>query len=182
MTSAPLIEIEGLRVVFHGDGGRITHAVDQVATRGAPAQAPESSFATRDPAQPVGAVELLELEHKLLQIGEQLLSMIPPGSDPWVMYNTACSWARAGDVERSIGWLKNAVDFGWSDLQTLSSDHALAFVKAGFNLIPFVGGSLASLVGDYVPFSTQRTMPPKRSTSFIVATMAASILSVSAST
>jgi peptide/nickel transport system ATP-binding protein len=30
VTSAPLIEIEGLRVVFHGDGGRITHAVDQV--------------------------------------------------------------------------------------------------------------------------------------------------------
>ncbi len=60
------------------------------------------------------------------QIGEQLLSMIPPGSDVWVMYNTACSWARAGDIERSIGWLKNAIDFGWSDLQTLSSDHDLA--------------------------------------------------------
>jgi peptide/nickel transport system ATP-binding protein len=30
MTAAPLIEIEGLRVVFHGDGGRITHAVDSV--------------------------------------------------------------------------------------------------------------------------------------------------------
>jgi peptide/nickel transport system ATP-binding protein len=30
VTSAPLIEIEGLRVVFHGDDGRITHAVDRV--------------------------------------------------------------------------------------------------------------------------------------------------------
>jgi peptide/nickel transport system ATP-binding protein len=30
MTAAPLIEIENLRVVFHGDGGRITHAVDSV--------------------------------------------------------------------------------------------------------------------------------------------------------
>jgi peptide/nickel transport system ATP-binding protein len=30
MTTAPLVEIEGLRVVFHGDDGRITHAVDQV--------------------------------------------------------------------------------------------------------------------------------------------------------
>jgi peptide/nickel transport system ATP-binding protein len=30
VTIAPLIEIEGLRVVFHGDDGRITHAVDQV--------------------------------------------------------------------------------------------------------------------------------------------------------
>jgi peptide/nickel transport system ATP-binding protein len=30
MTTAPLIEIENLRVVFHGDGGRTTHAVDSV--------------------------------------------------------------------------------------------------------------------------------------------------------
>jgi len=30
MTAGPLIEIEGLRVLFHGDGGRITHAVDRV--------------------------------------------------------------------------------------------------------------------------------------------------------
>src|SRR6201746_1994136 len=30
MTASPLIEIEGLRVVFHGDDGRETHAVDSV--------------------------------------------------------------------------------------------------------------------------------------------------------
>ena len=30
MTAGPLIEIEGLRVVFHGDDGRSTHAVDAV--------------------------------------------------------------------------------------------------------------------------------------------------------
>ena len=30
MTASPLIEIEGLRVVFHGDDGRTTHAVDSV--------------------------------------------------------------------------------------------------------------------------------------------------------
>src|ERR1700712_1125200 len=30
MTASPLIEIEGLRVVFHGDDGRSTHAVDSV--------------------------------------------------------------------------------------------------------------------------------------------------------
>src|SRR5450432_3196589 len=30
MTPAPLIEIEGLRVIFHGDDGRETHAVDSV--------------------------------------------------------------------------------------------------------------------------------------------------------
>ena len=30
MTAGPLIEIESLRVTFHGDDGRITHAVDAV--------------------------------------------------------------------------------------------------------------------------------------------------------
>jgi peptide/nickel transport system ATP-binding protein len=30
MTGAPLIEIENLKVLFHGDAGRITHAVDRV--------------------------------------------------------------------------------------------------------------------------------------------------------
>ncbi len=30
MTVMPLIEIEGLRVIFHGDDGRTTHAVDSV--------------------------------------------------------------------------------------------------------------------------------------------------------
>ena len=30
MTTSPLIDIQGLRVKFHGDDGRITHAVDGV--------------------------------------------------------------------------------------------------------------------------------------------------------
>src|SRR5277367_6100028 len=30
MTTSALIEIEGLRVLFHGDDGRVTHAVDSV--------------------------------------------------------------------------------------------------------------------------------------------------------
>src|SRR6201998_3101585 len=30
MTPAPLVEIKDLRVLFHGDDGRITHAVDSV--------------------------------------------------------------------------------------------------------------------------------------------------------
>src|ERR1700760_305367 len=30
MTQAPLIDIQGLRVLFHGDDGRTTHAVDAV--------------------------------------------------------------------------------------------------------------------------------------------------------
>ena len=33
MNASPLIEIEGLRVIFHGDDGRTTHAVDRSQRR-----------------------------------------------------------------------------------------------------------------------------------------------------
>lgn len=38
------------------------------------------------------------------------------------------------------------------------SDHALAIVKAGISAVPIVGGSIASLIGDYIPSSTQRSI------------------------
>ena len=59
-------------------------------------------------------------------IGEQILQQFPHAADAWIMYNTACSWARAGDIERSFFWLTRAVDAGWNDLNQLSSDHDLA--------------------------------------------------------
>ena len=37
------------------------------------------------------------------------------------------------------------------------SDHALALVKAAINLVPGIGGAIASVIGDYVPLSTQRS-------------------------
>lgn len=39
-----------------------------------------------------------------------------------------------------------------------ASEHALAVVKAGLNLIPGVGGAIASLVDDYIPTATQRNI------------------------
>lgn len=39
-----------------------------------------------------------------------------------------------------------------------ASDHALAIVKAGLNAVPVFGGPLASLIGDYIPTATQRSV------------------------
>ena len=39
-----------------------------------------------------------------------------------------------------------------------ASDHALAVLKAGLELVPVVGGPLASLVGDYIPTATQKNI------------------------
>ena len=39
-----------------------------------------------------------------------------------------------------------------------ASHHALAVIKAVLNAIPTVGGPLASLVGDYIPTSTQKNI------------------------
>ncbi len=38
------------------------------------------------------------------------------------------------------------------------SDHALIAIKAALNGVPAVGGVIASLVGDYIPLSTQRSV------------------------
>jgi hypothetical protein len=39
-----------------------------------------------------------------------------------------------------------------------AADHALIAVKAALNAVPVVGGSIASLIGDYVPLSTERSI------------------------
>ena len=39
-----------------------------------------------------------------------------------------------------------------------ASEHALAVIKAGLNAVPVVGGSIASLIGDYIPTATQRNV------------------------
>lgn len=38
------------------------------------------------------------------------------------------------------------------------SDHVLAVTKAGISAIPYIGGTIASLIGDYVPSATQRSI------------------------
>ena len=38
------------------------------------------------------------------------------------------------------------------------SDHTLAIFKAGVSAVPVVGGSIASLIGDYIPSATQKSI------------------------
>lgn len=38
------------------------------------------------------------------------------------------------------------------------ADHVLAIVKAGISSVPGVGGPISSLISDYVPFTTQRSI------------------------
>jgi Zn-dependent protease len=58
-------------------------------------------------------------------IGELLLQTAS-SPDPWVLYNTACSWSRAGDRDRALLRLSQAVDAGWSDASQLDADQDLA--------------------------------------------------------
>jgi hypothetical protein len=39
-----------------------------------------------------------------------------------------------------------------------AKDHIIAVIKASLNAVPFVGGSIASLISDYVPTSTERAI------------------------
>jgi len=43
-------------------------------------------------------------------------------------------------------------------MKKTSGEHALAVIKAGLNAVPVVGGSIASLIADYVPTATQVTI------------------------
>ena len=38
------------------------------------------------------------------------------------------------------------------------TDHCLALIKAGLALTPYVGGPIASLIGDYIPTATERSV------------------------
>lgn len=62
--------------------------------------------------------------HGAVLIGEHLLA----GGvvDPWVLYNLACSSARAGDPARALWRLGQAVDAGWNDAAQLDQDHDLS--------------------------------------------------------
>src|SRR6266852_674144 len=44
------------------------------------------------------------------------------------------------------------------DMAYTKSDHALIVIKAALNAVPIVGGSIASLIDDYIPLSTQRSI------------------------
>jgi Zn-dependent protease len=58
-------------------------------------------------------------------IGELIIE-ISPVPDPWVLYNTACSWSRCGERDHALLRLSQAVDAGWSDAAQLDADQDLA--------------------------------------------------------
>jgi len=39
-----------------------------------------------------------------------------------------------------------------------TSDHVLSLIKAGVAAVPYIGGPIASLIGDYIPTATQRAI------------------------
>jgi hypothetical protein len=43
-------------------------------------------------------------------------------------------------------------------MSKVASEHALAVIKAALNAVPVVGGSIASLIGDYIQTATQRAV------------------------
>jgi hypothetical protein len=60
-------------------------------------------------------------------IGEALLRRRPT---PEIAYNTACSWARAGDGDKALSMLQRAVEYGWTDWGHIDNDSDLAALHA----------------------------------------------------
>jgi len=65
-------------------------------------------------------------------------------------------------LEKEFGTLIATIWGAWQHWRMATSkapkDHVIAVIKAGLNAGPVVGGSLASLIGDYVPTSTERSI------------------------
>jgi hypothetical protein len=81
----------------------------------APAHLREMQYLAHVRGDFAGSAAMGELQ---LQLGG------PP--DAWVLYNTACAWSRAGDRDRALLRLGQAVDAGWSDAGQLDTDQDLA--------------------------------------------------------
>jgi Zn-dependent protease len=99
---------------------------------GRSAEVPGAYLALPPPAQvPAQLREMQYLAHLqgdfhgAASIGEVQLQLAGP-PDPWVLYNTACSWSRAGERDRALLRLGQAVDAGWSDANQLDTDQDLA--------------------------------------------------------
>jgi Zn-dependent protease len=54
------------------------------------------------------------------RVGDMLFKAEP---DPLVAYNTACSWALAGETEHALAWLDRAVENGFRDTALIDSDN-----------------------------------------------------------
>lgn len=59
---------------------------------------------------------------------DQRLALIKP-SDPFVLYNLACSYALTGDVESSFETIRKAIVHGYDDFRHLAEDDDLDALK-----------------------------------------------------
>jgi Zn-dependent protease len=54
---------------------------------------------------------------------------IERGGGPHIAYNIACAHARAGRIDQGLGWIKRAVDAGYSDFDALKKDPDLGALR-----------------------------------------------------
>jgi len=86
-----------------------------------------------DPAFQEAAFELARIllskgeGEKAVSILKSLLDSHP--DDPDCLYNLACCLARRGDFEGSLHYLKEAVDKGFRDLDTITADEDLNYIR-----------------------------------------------------
>lgn len=63
------------------------------------------------------------------EVGEAVFAATPP-SPAQTAFEVACSWARAGDVERSVSWLERAADAGFRAASIVDGEPDLALVRS----------------------------------------------------
>lgn len=62
-------------------------------------------------------------------MGEAVFESGPP-SPAQTAFEVACSWSRAGDVDRAVSWLERAADAGFRAASLVDGEPDLATVRA----------------------------------------------------
>lgn len=102
------------------DTGNAVLLARQLAGQGAPGLEAVGSLQTH--------LHYAERFEHAAAVGEVLFPV--SGSSAQVAYDTACSWARAGDADRSIGWIRRAIASGFSVAKLLDGEPDLEAVRS----------------------------------------------------
>ena len=70
---------------------------------------------------------------------DKRLSMLKP-EDPVVFYNLACSYSLLNEIEKALGYIRQAIDFGYDDLKFLEEDKDLTNLRKDSRFLDYIIG------------------------------------------
>ena len=73
---------------------------------------------------------------KSLAIDQRLAKLKP--EDPIVFYNLACSYSLLNEIEKALGYIRQAINFGYDDLKFLEEDKDLTNLRKDNRFLNYI--------------------------------------------